>query len=265
MEDGLRYYPYRTTYDFECYFDSTGLPSNSDKVQWISRHVPLSVSVASNVPGHEDARCYVSNGDSETLLTAMMTDLDTTSDAAFDLLKPRYKHVFDQLMELQTSWDKVTSGNSEEVDEEGEEEEEEEEEEGLGSLLKSPYSILTDQLLVWLHQMPVIGFNSGRYDLNTIKQFLVPYILLGDASAAASCFVIKRGNKFMCLSTKKLKFLDMVNYLAPGFSYDKYLKAYGCELTKGHFPYEYMDDVRKLDDRNLPPKEAFYSRLKTRV
>ena len=105
--------------------------------------------------------------------------------------------------------------------------------------------------------MPVTGFNSGRYDLNTIKQFLVPYLLLGDASETASCFVIKRGNTSMCLSTKKLKFLDMVNYLASGFSYDKYSKAYGCEVTKGYFPYEYMDDFR-----NLPPKEAFCSRLR---
>ena len=64
----------------------------------------------------------------------------------------------------------------------------------------------------------------------------------------------------MCLSKKILKFLDMVNYLAPSFSYENYLKTYGCELTKGHFPYEYMDDVRNLDDRFLPPKEAFYSR-----
>ena len=66
----------------------------------------------------------------------------------------------------------------------------------------------------------------------------------------------------MCLSTDKLKFIDMVNYLAPGYSYDKYLKAHGCELEKGHFPYEYMDDLLKLDDRALPPQEAFYSRLK---
>ena len=54
----------------------------------------------------------------------------------------------------------------------------------------------------------------------------------------------------------------MVNFLAPGYSYDKYLKAYGCNLQKGHFPYEYMDDVRKLDDCVLPPQAAFYSRLK---
>ena len=65
----------------------------------------------------------------------------------------------------------------------------------------------------------------------------------------------------MCFTTKKLKFLDITSYLAPGFSY-KYLKAYGCELQKCHFPYEYMDGIGKLEDRALPPQEAFYSRLK---
>ena len=66
----------------------------------------------------------------------------------------------------------------------------------------------------------------------------------------------------MCLSTDKLKFVDICNYLAPGVSYDKYLKAYGCELGKGHFPYEYMDNLRKLDDQALPTQTAFFSQLK---
>ena len=66
----------------------------------------------------------------------------------------------------------------------------------------------------------------------------------------------------MCLSTDQLKFLDMTNYIAHGFSYDKCLKAYGCEVTKGHFPYEYMDRLERLDDTALPSKEAFFSRLK---
>ena len=66
----------------------------------------------------------------------------------------------------------------------------------------------------------------------------------------------------MCFSTRKLRFLDIINFLVPGYSYDKYLKAYGCELQKGHFPYEYMDGIGKLEDCALPPQEAFYSRLK---
>ena len=65
----------------------------------------------------------------------------------------------------------------------------------------------------------------------------------------------------MCFSTRKLRFLYIINCLAPGYSYDKYLKAYGCELQKGHFPYEYMDGIGKLEDRALPPQVAFYSRL----
>ena len=66
----------------------------------------------------------------------------------------------------------------------------------------------------------------------------------------------------MCFSTKKLTFLDIINFLAPVYSYDKYLKAYGCELQKGHYPYEYMDGIGKLEDSALPPHEAFHSRLK---
>ena len=77
-----------------------------------------------------------------------------------------------------------------------------------------------------------------------------------------SFFVIKRDNTFMCLLTDKLTFLDMTNYIDPGFRYDKYLEAYGCEVTKGHFPYEYMDCLTRLDNTVLPPKEVFFSRLK---
>ena len=83
-----------------------------------------------------------------------------------------------------------------------------------------------------------------------------------DGVGSFSHFVIKRDNTFMCLSTDKLTFLDMTNYIAPGFSYDKYLKAYGCKITKGFFPYEYMDCLERLDDTALPAKEAFFSQLK---
>ena len=45
----------------------------------------------------------------------------------------------------------------------------------------------------------------------------------------------------------------MNNYLAPEFSYDKYLNAYGWEVTKGYFMYEYIDNsLRKLDNTVLP-------------
>ena len=236
----LRYFPYRATFDFECYFSDERLPVNSDKLQWSARHVPLSVSVASNVPGYEPALCFVTDGDADKLVGCMITRLNTISDAAYESLLPLYADVLEELKTRKEAWD-----------------EEEEEEDGKKTV--NPCKTLEKQLQTWLRQLPVIGFNSGHYDLNVVKKFFIPYMLKGNDKTR---FVIKRQNTFMCFSTTNLKFLDVTQYLAPGVSYDKYLKAYGCELQKGHFPYEYMDGIGKLADRALPPQAAFFSQLK---
>ena len=253
VEKMLRYYPYRATFDFESYFDRDNVPADTNTLQWSARHVPLSVSVASNVPGHEDAQCYITNGDSDKLVADMMSHLHAVSDAAFESLKPSYESVLDKLKMLKEEWDSA------------EEEcglEEAESEANADESKTYPFKKLLDQLFSWLQQLPVIGFNSGKYDLNMIKRSFVPLLIHNNTAERASCFVIKRQNNFMCFSTNKLKFVDICNYLAPGFSYDKYLKAYGCDLQKGHFPYEYMDGIEKLEDRALPPQAAFFSRLK---
>ena len=252
VEKMLRYYPYRATFDFESYFSDERLPANSDKLQWSARHIPLSVSVASNVPGHVAPCCFITDGDSDKLVADMMRHLHTISDAAYESLSASYADVLDQLKARKESWDDAES--------EANTEEEENEKESK----TNPFNTLAEQLLGWLRQLPVVGFNSGKYDLNVVKKFFIPYLMKPseDDEIDETRFVIKRQNTFMCFSTNKLKFLDMVNFLAPGYSYDKYLTAYGCMQQKGHFPYEYMDGIGKLEDRALPPQAAFYSRLK---
>ena len=252
VEKMLRHYPYRATFDFESYFSDERLPANSDKLQWSARHIPLSVSVASNVPGHVAPCCFITDGDSDKLVADMMRHLHTISDAAYESLSASYADVLDQLKARKESWDDAES--------EANTEEEENEKESK----TNPFNTLAEQLLGWLRQLPVVGFNSGKYDLNVVKKFFIPYLMKPseDDEIDETRFVIKRQNTFMCFSTIKLKFLDMVNFLAPGYSYDKYLTAYGCMQQKGHFPYEYMDNLRKLDDCTLPPQAAFYSQLK---
>ena len=270
VPESLRYYPYRATFDFECWFDTAQLPSDSDKVQWVARHVPLSVSVASNVPGHEQVQCLVTDGNPDKLVADMMNILRAMSDAAYEDLKDSYEDVLEQLAEAQTDWDEREHAARSPGEDDANDKE--------SRPPTNPYKTLMGQLYGWLHQLPVIGFNSGKYDLNAIKKFLIPHFITETTEKCAegfgprekseeedgigSFFVIKRNNTFMCLSSNQLKFLDMTNYIALGFSYDKYLKAYGCEVAKGHFPYEYMDCLERLDDTMLPPKEAFYSRLK---
>ena len=222
--DVLRCYPYRATFDFECFFDGDNLPNTTDHVEWVARHVPLSVSVASNVPGYEAPRCFVTDGDSNKLIAEMMSHLHAVSDAAFESLKPSYESVLDKLKMLKEEWDSA--------EEECGLEEAENEDEVAGKNRTNPFKKLLDQLFSWLQQLPVIGFNSGKYDLNMIKQFFVPFVLAPREDQDESRFVIKRQNTFMCFSTNKLRFLDIENYLAPGVSYEKYLKAYGCSVQK---------------------------------
>ena len=59
-------------------------------------------------------------------------------------------------------------------------------------------------------------------------------------------------NSHMCLKTFHLKFLDITNYLSPGFSYEQFLNAYECSQNKGFFPYEYADSLEKLNDHVNP-------------
>ena len=141
--------------------------------------------------------------------------------AAFDLLKAKYQYVFDFLSASENVKSEKLKLNFEK----------------------------------FLKNHIVLGFNSGSYDLNLIKKQLIRVLL------PKLDFVIKRNNHFMCIKTEMLRFLDIKNYIAPGFSYDKFIKAYDVSQTKFFFPYKYMDSLEKLN-HSLPSHEAFYSNLK---
>ena len=117
---------------------------------------------------------------------------------------------------------------------------------------------LIDELDEQLRELTVIGFHSGTYDLNVLKKFLIPYLVRHGGVK----FCVKRNQSYLALRTEKLKFLDVSNFLAAGSSYAAFLKAYGCKQQKGYFPYEWVDSLEKLEEEQLPPHEAFHSKLK---
>ena len=109
----------------------------------------------------------------------------------------------------------------------------------------------------WLTQVPVLGFNSGHYDLKLIRQYFIPLMARGK-----DVFAAEKNGRIMFINTPKFKFLDVVNYLAPGITYDKWVKTYGATLTKSWLPYEWFDSPAKLDFPGLSPYMAWYSKLK---
>ena len=110
----------------------------------------------------------------------------------------------------------------------------------------------------WCNQVPVLGFNSGRYDLNLIRENFAERL----SDTTGKVRVAKNGNKIMFILTNNFRFLDIINYLGPGTSYEKWVKAYECETVKSWFPYEWFDTPEKLDFCGLPKYEDWYSKLK---
>ena len=91
--------------------------------------------------------------------------------------------------------------------------------------------------------------------INDYANYTVPFYGPAD-------FVVKKANNMCCIETDFCRFLDIRNFIAPGYSYAKYFKAFNCTLKKGFFPYEWMDTLDKLKHTTLPPIECFYSSLR---
>ena len=79
-----------------------------------------------------------------------------------------------------------------------------------------PLGEVKKQWIQWVNQIPVIVFNSGKYDINMMK-----------------------------------KFLNVKNYIGPGLNYDTWCKSVRCRQQKLKFPYEWLDSYEKLSDVGL--------------
>ena len=85
----------------------------------------------------------------------------------------------------------------------------------------------------------MIGFNSGKFDINMVKEYFVKNISYNKKDECnKEVFAAKKENYHMFLTTSKFKFLDVKNYIGPGLSYDAWCKSMGCRLQKVMFPCE---------------------------
>ena len=283
-------YEYRASYDFETYFTKKNLPKTKNKgtTRYTAKHNLLSIGTSSNIKGF-GTKCWVKENDDadpQKMVDEWIDYLEAMSDHVYQTLsKGKFKNAYAYIARKEATEGKKKNPNYSATD-----------------LMKQ----ILDQ---YLHQLPVVGFNSGTFDLNVIKPYFVKRLLIeeqktkdkqvyddeelgddnsedevgddhseddvGDESGedmpddgedqptmkSAKSYIVKRNNHFICVSTAKLKFLDIRNFIAPGFNYAKYLLAYGIKDTKGFFPYEYIDSVDRLNEP-LPARKHFYSELK---
>ena len=107
--------------------------------------------------------------------------------------------------------------------------------------------------------LPVIGFNSGRYDINLIKSYHLPY-RINEKEIEPS--FIKKANDFVSFKFGDVQLLDIMKFLGGATTLDSFLKAYKASEMKGYFPYEWFDTPNQLDEQQLSSYDDFYSKLK---
>ncbi|CAB3985404.1 Zinc finger and SCAN domain-containing 22 [Paramuricea clavata] len=199
IPEDLKYFPYRATFDFECYFKrETEHPRNTAKLTWEAEHIPLSVSVCSNVPGYDQPKCFVSSGSTSEMIQHFAEYLVEVSQESYGLLLDQFSDVFrhidervnevgeNEVMEVAAGEDNeqnteeqmieemvgclmgLNSEASEDVcgvdEDEVDKAKDVEEKDVVHPLLK-----LQDKLSEYLQELPILGFNSGKYDINAAK------------------------------------------------------------------------------------------------
>lgn len=263
--EGSHYFDHFIAFDFESILKPIK-ESHGEGTEYTHEHIPVSVSVSDSLS--REVECFV-NDDPQRLVEDMFECINKRQEAIakhnikeFDGLSSAiatkldtFEAEFSSRMKGITDMKKARKENPE-----------------LKKWLDARYKIDSDKkdLEYMCSQVPLLGFNSSRYDINLIKKHMFS-VIAGDIKKT-----IKNAG-YACISTKTLKILDICNYVPAGTTLDGYLTTYlgGCKCEdkihclcgkgKGLFCYDYLDSFERLNETQLPPKQAFDSKKKGTV
>ena len=172
--------------------------TRGSKIRSVTRHIPISASIATNVPGFPTKHILSINPES---LSPLMFDY-------FDLIQENA--AIAMRAKMQPLIEKVQNHYN----------------------LKEKEKF-TKRIESYCTSIPIVGFNSSFYDINLLTDYgFVNEILKRDHTP----FVIKSGTRYKVIKTKQFIFLDQMSYCAPGTSLSKFIKAYDTAETKSFFP-----------------------------
>jgi len=230
-----KFFDYFITFDFESILSKIE-DKRTDSLSFTNKHVPVSFSLFSNIPGYDKDPIFVCNNNVKELIDIFVKNLVTMSAKAYEINIEKYKHIVEylefKLSLAKNDKDKIRAENK------------------------------LNRFMKWLREVPVVGFNSSKYDANIMKMYLSGALSRYDKPDDGEVTPLKTNSMYRVITSKSLKFLDVMNFLAAGVSLDKWLKAYKCTMTKGFFPYEWLDSYDKLYQDHLPCYEEWYSSLK---
>ena len=196
---------------------------------------------------------HVSSKDPEELVSQLVGTLLEMAKKKYEAFVEHYEYIFEQLEQLTVQemvrLQEDMVDHDLEMDENG----------GVTSKHMKLLENLVGKFEDYCKKLSVFGFNSAGYDVKLIKKFLFKELC---KHREQPNFTVKKAGKYPCIKTEHLKFMDILQFLAPGYNLKSFFKVFGVLEQKGVFPYDYFTHADQLDETTLPPYETFYSIIK---
>ena len=226
-------------FDFESICVKEDSHKQTETTTWIGRHVPISISISSNLIPEPIFLCianpYHLISAFITALEKLATQSKTQMKLNFIEVEPAIKiklcAVLEPLKQRRNRAERVSNFVDDCVVEEAEKD------------LTTQFLQIQRNQLIDTHEqferycnvLPVMGLNSAKYDINLIESVLLP-ILVNERDIEPT--VMKKANQFVSFKFGDIHLLDIMNFLGGATSLDFFLKAYKTKETKGFFLYE---------------------------
>ena len=211
----------------------------TETTTWIGKHVPISVSIPSNLIAEPIFFC---NANPHHLISSYITALEglaTQSNTQMKFsfievetaIKIKLCAILAQLNQRRNRAERVSNLVDDcIVEEEGK---------NLSTqflqMQKNQLIDLQYHLERYCNVLPVFGFNIAKYDINLIKSYLLP-LLVNEQDVEPT--VIKKAIQLVSFKFGDIRLLDIMNLLGGATSLDSFLKAYKTKETKSFSAYE---------------------------
>ena len=249
-------------------FESICIPEekfkNTGTTTWIGKHIPISVSISSNLI---DKPIFLCNSNPRDLVESFIDAVKGLATQSKAQMKLKFleieKTIKSKLTRTLESLNERRCRNQRVFEFEDQCFEDDDEEKDVSTqflqMQKSQLIELQEHLERYCNVLPVFGFDSAKYDMNLIKSYLLP-ILITESNMEPA--VIKKANQFVSFIFGDDQLLDIMNFLGDASSLDSFLKAYKTSETRGFFPYEWFDCPQKMNNSDFSPYDAFFNKLR---
>ena len=215
------------TFDFDSICVKEESYKQTETTTWIGKHVPISVSISSNVIPEPIFFCNANPHHLISSLIIALKGLATQSKAQMILnfievetaIKIKLCAILEQLNQRRNRAERVSNF----VDDCVVEEEEEDLSTRLLQMQKNQLIDLQEHFERYCNVLPVFGFNSSKSDIILIKSYLLT-ILVNERDIEPT--VIKKANQFVSFKFGDIQLLHIMNFLGGASSLDSFLKAY---------------------------------------